>query len=492
MTDVIPARRSTFVADIAEDRRLAASRDRLVRADYDPAAAVERSAVDAWPGDLVGRLLLSWSRLARGGHIDHERVRTLFELMIKESDTLGFFGHPLTDPVDEQQVACHGWVASAYVQYAYAVGDERGFAAGERVVDELLLPALARFDDYPRERAISSAGAPSGAGTEIVNGWLLSTDTWCVLLALNGLVPVWEQTRRHDIAVVIERLVATLAAIDLVEQRAQLHATLAAARCAARYAELSGSPRARSTAVDIYRTYVDHGRTLNWATYNWFGRPETWTEPCAIVDSIGLALALWRLTGEDDYARDVVRIEENALAFAERADGSFGLDSIATAADPELRVITMDAHWCCTMRGCVGLMDVRDHAALWQRDGLSLVLPRTGTVDGDDWQLRTELSQDRDHLQVHVLHAPPDGQPLRVRSPFFEADVMLLATVGANVMTQLRWLSWTQELAGGSLVVERERIMVRTAPDRIPLSALRATLTDGAKVPLRTARPDMP
>ena len=486
MTDVIPTPRSAFITDLTVDQLLRSSRDRLLLDDYEPAAVVRESAVSPWPGDLAGRLLLSLSRLARAGHVGEERVRALFEAMVDETADVGYFGPELGDDVEEQQIACHGWVAAAYFQYGHVFGDERGHHMGMRVVDALLLPALARFGDYPHERQTSLVGAPSGTATQTVNGWRISTDTWCVFLALNGLLPAWEHTRRDDIAAVIEVLVDKLALIDVVEQRAQLHASLTAARGAARYAELSGSESALRTAVEVYRTYTEHARTLNWATYNWFDRPDTWTEPCAIVDSLGLALALWRLTGEDHYARDVVRIEENALAFAERADGSFGLDSIATMAAPELRVVHMDARWCCTVRGCVGLMDVRDHAAYWESGGLTLALPRTGVASNGAWSVRTELSPGRSRLTLVVVTAPEGAVDLRVRSPFFDVDVVLPAQTGASAVQQLRWESWTERLPAGLLVIEQERIIVPADEGPIPLRELRTTVREGSTVRLVT------
>ena len=42
--------------------------------------------------------------------------------------------------------------------------------------------------------------------------------------------------------------------------------------------------------------------TATYENYNWFGNghKETWTEPCAVVDSLILALELYRLTKDVD------------------------------------------------------------------------------------------------------------------------------------------------------------------------------------------------
>ena len=35
--------------------------------------------------------------------------------------------------------------------------------------------------------------------------------------------------------------------------------------------------------------------------YNWFTQKDSWTEPCAVVDSLILALSFYRETGEKEF-----------------------------------------------------------------------------------------------------------------------------------------------------------------------------------------------
>ncbi len=360
MTDV----RATAIAtpvDLAADPRLRSSVERLLRDDYAVDKVIASTVVDSWPGDLAGRLLLSLARYARAGAPTLERATALNEALLTALEPQGYLGQPLGGVVDEQQVACHGWVVAGLLQHFYVTGDDRSRAAALRVMDALLVPALGHLDSYPWVRDTSvDVGGPSGTATQVLGGWLLSSDTGCVLLALNGLVPAFLETGRDDLRDLIRQLPTKLAALDLVGQRVQLHASLAAARCLADYAEATGDDDARRVAASVYDTYAQSGRTLNYATWNWFGRPDTWTEPCAIVDSLGLASTLARLTGEDRYRADAVHIAYWGLNFAHRRDGSFGLDSVATPEAPVLRPITWDAHWCCTMRGAIGLLEARE------------------------------------------------------------------------------------------------------------------------------------
>ncbi|GGF37792.1 hypothetical protein [Subtercola lobariae] len=528
-----------FTTTRTQDARLAASFDRLCQPDYDTAAVIAETIVDAWPGDLAGRLLLSLSRFARAGFPALPHATELVEGMLEAVNAEGYFGEVLGEVVDEQQVACHGWVVSGLLQYAAVSGDARASVAAFRIVDALLLPALARLDSYPFERDTSAdVGEASGSAEVILNGWRLSTDIWCVFLALNGLVPSFQQSGRSDIAAAIVLLRAVLDRVDVVAKRAQLHATLAAARCLADFAEAGGvaarpavaggaggpvdSSRdtavvadangsadataaaaatatatataefraAAATAVRLYNAYAAHGRTLNYATFNWFGRPDSWTEPCAIVDSLALAYTLWRLTGEQRYLDDAQRIEYNALDTAERANGSFGLDSVMTPEHPELREVHPDARWCCTMRGALGLLEARENSvalastaapsssasapvsargasapvngvAIVPTSGLALDIVgfHSGTIavaagSAGEWMLReTTAYPAAPEVRFDVIRAPENAVPLTLtlRYPGGSQTLVLAPRVGAAVEAEIP-LAVTEESVGSGLV----------------------------------------
>jgi hypothetical protein len=103
---------------------------------------------------------------------------------------------------------------------------------------------------------------------------------------------------------------------------------------------------------DLYRRY---GMTDRCENYNWFLRYDTWTEPCAIVDSLLLAHQLGSLTGKGEYSELEGRILA-ALVAHQRPNGGFCLMKTfpkGTAHAPE--ITCEEAHWCCTMRGGAGL-----------------------------------------------------------------------------------------------------------------------------------------
>jgi hypothetical protein len=398
------------------DSALDASFRRLLSPDYGVEPVIEESLASDWPGDVAGRLLLSLTRLWRSGYATEDRARALFAAILGAVNEQGYFGPELGDLVDEQQLACQGWVVSGLLQYFHLTGEADAKAAALRIIDNLTLPALSRLSTYPREREVAEAGAPSGTLTVETDGWLLSSDTWCILLALNGLVPAFAATGREDIRRGVEQLRDLLGSIDVRAQRAQLHAVLAAARNLAQFAELTRDTASADLAARLYESYAEHARTLNFATWNWFERPDSWTEPCAISDALGLALALWRLTGNERYLAEAELIEVNALGFAQRTDGSFGLDSVATEAHPLLTPIHPDARWCCTMRGAVGLAEARDASVSYdERTGtLELLIIRAGTVihptGSGDWRIRVEVDrQGEGEATLTVEQAPASG-----------------------------------------------------------------------------------
>lgn len=393
MVDVRPGT-PAFVSALDEDHALRASVQRLLRDDYEVAEVMRSTLESDWPGDLAGRLLLSLSRYARAGMPTLERATRLNEAILDALTPRGYLGPEVGEISDEQQIACHGWVAAGLLQFFHVTGDDRSRQAALRVIDALIAPALRRRD-YPWARILPTyGGAPSGTATEVIDGWAVSSDVWCVLLSLNALVPAALLSGRSDLAELIVEVAQTVSTLDVVTHQAQLHAVLAAARNLADWSVATGDAQAADTAVGLYDTYAREGRTLNHATFNWFGRPDSWTEPCAIVDSIGVAGSLHELTGDRRYRVDAARIAHNGLSFAERLDGSFGLDTIATSSDPVLAAIEPDAHWCCTIRGAIGLLEAREAAVRLSGGALVVTDLYPGThlvrTDAGEWRIRQE------------------------------------------------------------------------------------------------------
>ena len=61
--------------------------------------------------------------------------------------------------------------------------------------------------------------------------------------------------------------------------------------------------------------------TENHENYNWFDRFDTWTEPCAIIDSYLLAVQLWEHTMKPEYRDDAELIYYNGICHTQRNNG---------------------------------------------------------------------------------------------------------------------------------------------------------------------------
>ena len=130
--------------------------------------------------------------------------------------------------------------------------------------------------------------------------------------------------------------------------------------------DVTGERHYLNDAAAIYELYVHGGgMTATYQNLNWWGRPNTWTEPCAIVDSLMLALSLYKATGEPSYRTMAARIYHNGLATAQRANGGAGTDSVVCADGVDtLYVKSFEAPFCCTMRLAEGLYTIRENREL--------------------------------------------------------------------------------------------------------------------------------
>lgn len=393
----------------AEDWRSQLAAGRLLDARYEPRAALDYDLADRWPGDFTGRLLAAQLALEHLSPELGERADSLAELVLAAIGSDGALGPAPGPIIDEQQVSGHGWLVAALLSWARERNRPDARAAALRMVDAVVLPALERLDDYPVDADRSAAGEASGHRLPPVGRWMLSTDTFCVLIGLEGLVAAYVDTRESRYLAAIGEAARFVRGVDLVASRAQLHASMTAARNLLIAGRAAGRPDMIGAAAAVYDAWSDHARTLDSQTWNWFGRSDSWTEPCAVVDALELAWGLWEVTGRREYLEDSELIRYSGLAFAQNGDGGFSLSSIATVEDPILTVLEHDAYWCCTMRGSWGLArQTRRGVRAEVRDGRVVVLvdsPVSGTVS---------IALPAGSARVEIESTYPESGPLRV------------------------------------------------------------------------------
>ncbi|MCR4860086.1 MAG: glycoside hydrolase family 127 protein, partial [Bacteroidales bacterium] len=353
--------------------RVERSLDRLESEIYQPDRAIADD--ENWPGDYVGRALLGATMDARAMHAEPRYVGEILRRLPGRMNAKGYIGGDFAPDINEQQFSGHGWLLRGLCEYYKWKGDETVLPMIRTIVDSLFMPGAGRFAAYPIDPSEHSnaGGEASGSINSASSGWILSTDVGCLFIGMAGLVDAYEVLRDEALAPVIEEMLGRFLEIDLVGIQMQTHATLSALRGMLKYYSLSGEARWLDAARERWATYEREGMTCTYSNYNWFGRFDTWTEPCAIVDSYIVAFELWKATLDPHYRDMAELICCNGLAHGQRDNGGFGCDSCPSEEDPFLRVIIPEATWCCTMRGGEGLPRVSESS--WARRGDRLYVP---------------------------------------------------------------------------------------------------------------------
>ena len=370
------------------DERIERSYTRLL-GDYYQMPAVFQDYCADWPGDKEGRALLAFvSHYKMTGKIN-PCMEALMEALPRYTNEHLYFD-PRQDPViHEQQLSGHSWYLRGLCEHYEQFGDEFSLTALKSVTEHLFLPTAGRYKGYPvsRDPKHLNEGGVSGHSATLLDGWSLSTDVGCAFMAIDGLSHVYKITGDPRVKELLDEMIGVYTAIDKVTLRAQTHCTLTAARGMLRMYGVTGDDSYLTRAKDIYDLYtVGGGMDLTYQNLNWWGRPNTWTEPCAIVDSIMVAGELYAATGEEAYRRMATRIYHNGLATAQRQNGGAGTDSVVYLPYGDFPGVTdqyltgYEAPFCCTMRLAEGLWYIATHTdILWyetDEDGQGKLIPK--------------------------------------------------------------------------------------------------------------------
>lgn len=356
------------------DERIERSYARLMGDYYQMPDVFQEYCAD-WPGDKEGRALLAFvSHYKMTGKIN-PCMEALMEALPRYTNEHLYFD-PKQDPViHEQQLSGHSWFLRGLCEHYEQFGDEFSLTALKSVTEHLYLPTAGRYAGYPvnRDPKHLNEGGVSGHSATLLDGWNLSTDVGCAFMSIDGLSHVYKITKDARVKALLDEMIEVYTAIDKVALRAQTHCTLTAARGMLRMYGETGDDRYLNHAKDIYELYtVGGGMDLTYQNLNWWGRPNTWTEPCAIVDSLMVALTLYEITKEDAYRRMATRIYHNGLATAQRPNGGAGTDSVVYLPYDHFPGVTeqyltgYEAPFCCTMRLAEGLWYISTHTdVLW-------------------------------------------------------------------------------------------------------------------------------
>lgn len=318
-----------------------------------------------WPADKEGRALLAFvSHYKMSGRRIPCMDYLLSELPARLNEK-GYLGAMFGEVISEQQFSGHSWLLRGLCEYHEQLDDRVVLPLITGIVEGLFLPAIGRFAGYPIDRP-QQAGDVSGHTDQLLDGWLLSSDVGTVFMCLDGLSHAYQVTRDARLLVLLEEAVAAFAAIDQRRLGAHTHCTLSATRGVLRMYRLTGQERYLAIAKQKWELYVQSGISDTYHNLNWWGRPDSWSEPCAVNDSLMLATELYKLTGEEHDRRLAACIWHNAYATVQRDNGGAGTDTLVCAGSPHtaLRCDLYEAMFCCTMRTAEGLWYVSNHRDL--------------------------------------------------------------------------------------------------------------------------------
>lgn len=319
---------------------------------------VFRECEYAWEGDWEGRALLAFVCLKR---LTGKEIPTLdYEIthLKEKTNEYGYFGKA-TDgkSVSEQLLSGNGWYLRGLCEYYRDTQDENIRALIQSVVDNLYLRCEDLYDRYPTENR-TEAGEVSGTLTQSADGWILSTDVGCAYIALDGLTAAYGILKGEKLKYFLDKQIARFLSVDKIKCCMQTHATLTACRAIIRMYLITQDGSYLEKAKDLFDFYTLHGMTLTYENFNWFGREDSWTEPCAVIDSLICSLYLYRALKDKRYLTLARRIYFNGINLGQRCNGGAGTNTCVTAENPVLKAEMFEAYFCCTMRLSEGLYQV--------------------------------------------------------------------------------------------------------------------------------------
>ena len=396
--------------------RIALNFKRLADSSYYQINEVFAPTQYDWPADKEGRALLSFVSHYK---ISGEKIpcmNQMLELLPTKLNEKGYLGTTRTDVIVEQQLSGHSWLLRGLCEYYEQFSDEFVLDVIKNITENLFMPTKGRYATYPIDRTQKDEGGVSGNEIGYCNNWLLSSDIGCAFMSVDGLSHVYKLTGNDAVKELLDEMIDVYLSIDKATLRVQTHCTLTAARGMMRMYSVTADEKYINGAKAIYELYVNGGgMTYTYQNLNWWNRPDSWTEPCAVVDSLMLALELYKVTKDETYRKNAARIYHNGFATLQRDNGGAGTDTLVTDDSPwdYLKARTYEAQFCCSMRLSEGLWYINENKALLYVEYFGKVIKNSNGIymDGD------------------IIYALPDDTLLPYAEETVEADGMRLTPI---------------------------------------------------------------
>ncbi len=318
-----------------------------------------------WPGDWEGRALLAFLCHYEIHQTEVPHLHAFFNSIPEKTNEYRYFGKIFDGKtVDEQQLSGHNWYLRGLLKYAKIYQNKLALEYAKSTVENLYLPALKWYAHYPLHRN-TNEGEVSGFVTGTQNGWKLSSDIGCAFMCVDGLAHYYAETKDERVKNFLDSVIDVFLSIDLVKYKLQTHTTLTCLRGILLLYQTTKQEKYLQIVKEKFAFYVQNGMTLTYENFNWFGRKDTWTEPCAVVDSFILATELYKITTDNGYKTLARRIWFNGLQFCQRNNGGAGPNTCVTEEQNILKISMYEAPFCCTMRYAEGLLEYAKNQELF-------------------------------------------------------------------------------------------------------------------------------
>ena len=345
----------------------------------------------SWPGDWEGRCILALTSLYfafNGYPKEQESIKSqLKEIVIHLKDYVnkdGYFGELVNDSyVNEQQISGNSWYLRGLIEYYQISGEEEILSLIKRIEERYLFKIAKFYVSYPLEER-EKGGVGGHLEDKPRNGWLTSSDVGCAFIMLDAMSEVYYLLRDPRLKEILESIIEVFLSIDFVNLECQTHATLSCARGILTFYRASQEKKYLSYAENIFSRYINEGMTKDYSNLNWFKRPDTWTEPCCIVDSFMLAGELFEITGDKKYLVLLNRIYLNSFRMAQRSNGGAGCNTCLTESQSHVHGFIYEAFFCCTMRFPEGLRFAKKYASSWKEGALLINLLSPQEIELED------------------------------------------------------------------------------------------------------------
>lgn len=309
------------------------------------------------PGDWTGRgilALVSLYKALEGYKEEQLDVKNQLDEIFLHLDEFinqdGYLGKVFDFKIlNEQQVSGNSWFLRGLIGYYKLTKNSKILNLIKKIFDNFILKLLPFYDKYNNH--YNYQGEVSGRLSNVIlDCWQYSTDIGCAFIMLDSVGSYLEINPSLELLEFANHLINKFMEIDYVEKGLQTHATLSCCRGILKCFEVSKNEKYLNYAKEIFENYLKYGMTLDYSNFNWFNKIDTWTEPCAIIDSFIVCTKLYKYTKLPKYQYYLNRIYFNALRGAQRSNGGAGCNTCLSSVNNELKVHLYEAFFCCTMR----------------------------------------------------------------------------------------------------------------------------------------------